>query len=87
MVGAADVDEVDVVGEGAAEGRSVGSVRLQLDVAREIAPGCVLAVATSTLDAPSGPLQGVNRGRITAVITEQEDRWAITAFQNTLVSD
>ena len=61
------------------------SVRYQLDVARVIAPGCILAVATSTLDAPSGPLQGINRSRIMAIVTEQDDRWAVTAFQNTLV--
>jgi uncharacterized protein (TIGR02246 family) len=63
------------------------TVHYRLDVAREIAPGCILAVATSTLDAPSGPLQGVNNSRITAVITEQDDGWVIEAFQNTLVRD
>jgi uncharacterized protein (TIGR02246 family) len=60
-------------------------VRFEVDVARVVAPGCVVAVVTSTLDAPGGPLAGTNHSRITAVITEQGDRWAVTAFQNTLV--
>jgi uncharacterized protein (TIGR02246 family) len=61
------------------------TVGFRVDVARETAPGCILAVATSPLDAPSGPLQGVHHSRIMAVITEQGDGWAIAAFQNTLV--
>ena len=61
------------------------TVRYHVDVARTIAPGTVLAVATSTLDAPSGPLQGVHHSRITAVLVEQDGRWAITAFHNTVV--
>ena len=55
-------------------------------MAREIAPGCIVAVVTSTLDAPTGPLQGVNQSRITVVITaSRSGRWSIIAFQNTLV--
>jgi uncharacterized protein (TIGR02246 family) len=61
------------------------TVRYHVDVARTIAPGTVLAVATSTLDAPSGPLQGIHHSRITAVLVEQDGRWAITAFHNTVV--
>lgn len=63
------------------------TVRYQLDVARAIAPGVILAVATSTLDAPAGPLLGTNQSRFTMVITQQDDRWVVTAFQNTLVRD
>ncbi len=61
------------------------TVGYELDIARVVAPGCIVAVATSTLNAPSGPLRGVNHSRITAIITDQGGRWAITAFQNTLV--
>ncbi len=35
------------------------TVRIRLDVARPLESGCILAVATSTLDAPRGPLQGL----------------------------
>jgi uncharacterized protein (TIGR02246 family) len=64
----------------------VGStIRYEVESARTITPGVVIAVVRSTLDAPSGPLQGVNQSRITAVMTEDEGRWSIVAFQNTLV--
>ena len=62
------------------------TVRYQLDVARLLAPGCLVAVASATLDAPTGPLRGVNHARLTLVMTEQDGRWAITAFHNTLVA-
>ena len=39
----------------------------------------------STMTAPTGPMQGVNRARMTMVIVEEDDRWAITQFHNTLV--
>ena len=95
-----DTDFVDIRGvhhrgDGAAIGHGhqaifdtvyAGStVRYDLDVAREIAPGVIVAVATSTLDAPSGPLFGTNNSRLTTVMVEQPDRWAVTAFHNTLV--
>ena len=60
-------------------------VRYRLDVAREVSPGCIVAVVAATLDAPSGPLQGINEARITVVITGRGGRWSIAAFQNTLV--
>jgi uncharacterized protein (TIGR02246 family) len=63
------------------------TVRYQLDVARAIVPGVILAVATSTLDAPAGPLVGTHQSRFTMVITEQDGRWVVTSFQNTLVRD
>ena len=52
-----------------------------------IGPGCIVAVVASTLDAPSGPLRGSTRSRITAVLTDEGDRWTIAAFQNTLVQE
>ena len=62
------------------------TVRFRLDMARPVA-GTILAVATSTLDAPSGPLQGVHNARFTMVIAEQGDDWRVTAFHNTLVAE
>jgi uncharacterized protein (TIGR02246 family) len=62
------------------------TVRFELELARPLAPGLVLAILGSTLDVPAGPLQGVHNARMTLVITEQDGRWAITAFHNTLVA-
>lgn len=61
------------------------TVRYQVTSAREAVPGCIVASASATLDAPSGPMLGTNQSRITAVVVRQDDRWAITAFHNTLV--
>jgi len=62
------------------------TVRLRLDVARPVAGG-ILAVATSTLDAPGGPLQGIHDARFTMVIAEQGDDWRVASFHNTLVAE
>lgn len=63
------------------------TVRYELDAARVVAPGVIVAVASATLDAPNGPLQGIHRSRSTLTIVEQRDRWAVTAFHNTLVQE
>ena len=63
------------------------TVNYQVDIARALTPGCVLAVVTSTLVAPSGPLHGTNHSRISATFTRQDDGWFITAFHNTLVHE
>ena len=62
------------------------TVDLQLETARTVAPGAVVAVVGSTLQVPAGPMAGVNQARMTMVIVEQEDDWYITAFHNTLVA-
>jgi hypothetical protein len=54
-------------------------------MARNVGPGVVVALVHSTMTAPTGPMQGVNRARMTMVIVEEDDRWAITQFHNTLV--
>jgi uncharacterized protein (TIGR02246 family) len=61
------------------------TVTYQLETAREVAPGCIVAVVAATLNVPSGPMQGVNQARFTAVMTELEGSWSVAAFQNTLV--
>jgi uncharacterized protein (TIGR02246 family) len=61
------------------------TVRFQLETAREAAPGCIVAVASSTMNAPIGPMQGVNRARFTMAITEVDGSWSVAAFHNTLV--
>ena len=63
------------------------SVAYRVEAAREIGPGCVVAVVAATLDAPTGPLRGINRSRITVVLTDEGDRWTIAAFHNTLAQE
>ena len=66
----------------------VGStVRYHVDRARVLAPGYVLVHASSTLEAPVGPLRGTNRSRMTVVLVEEGGDWKATAFHNTLVVD
>lgn len=62
------------------------TVRYEVRSARRLAPNVLLAVAGATLEAPSGPLQGISDARITVVLTEADGRWAISAFHNTLVA-
>ena len=66
---------------------AASTVVYRVEVARMLAPGLLVAVVAATLDVPSGPMAGVNRSRITAVLSREPDRWAITAFQNTLVQE
>jgi uncharacterized protein (TIGR02246 family) len=61
------------------------TVRYAMDTARWVAPGVVVAVVSSTLDAPTGPLQGVNHARFTLTVVERDGGWRIAALQNTLV--
>ena len=61
------------------------TVRYEVDEARQLAPGVVVAHATSTLDAPSGPLQGTHNSKMTVVLVEEGGSWKATAFHNTLV--
>ena len=60
-------------------------VRYEVDEARELAPGVVVAHATSTLDAPTGPLTGTHNSKMTVVLVEEGGSWKATAFHNTLV--
>jgi uncharacterized protein (TIGR02246 family) len=59
---------------------------IYVDRARQIAPGCVLVHATSTLDAPAGPLAGTHQAKMTAVLVEHRGAWKATAFHNTLIN-
>jgi uncharacterized protein (TIGR02246 family) len=61
------------------------SVRYTVDAARLVAPVVVVAHATSTLDAPSGPLFGTHNSKMTVVLVEEGGSWKATAFHNTLV--
>ncbi len=62
-------------------------IRYELERAREIAPGVVVANGRGTLDSPSGPLAGVRHAVSTVVFTELGGRWLAVAFHNTLVME
>ena len=62
------------------------TVAYSVDGAREVAPGVIVSVATSTLDAPGGPLQGVHESRVSAVLVEGPSGWAVASFHNTLAA-
>src|SRR6476469_2769165 len=59
--------------------------RIHLDRVRETAPGCLHVHATSTREAPSDQMAGVNQARMTAVLVEHDGAWKATAFHNTLI--
>jgi uncharacterized protein (TIGR02246 family) len=63
------------------------TVRYRLELARELAPGVIMAVASATLDVPGGPLKGIHNSRFTMLIVEQGDDWRIAAFHNTFVAE
>lgn len=62
------------------------TVEYRPEHARSVAPGIIVALAGATLEVPAGPLAGVHDARMTVVIAEEDGRWLVTAFHNTLVS-
>ncbi len=62
------------------------TVDLELEKARIVGPGVVVALVHSTMTAPTGPMRGVNQARMTMVIVDEDERWAIKSFHNTLVT-
>jgi uncharacterized protein (TIGR02246 family) len=63
------------------------TVRYQVLQARELADRVIVAHARGTLNAPSGPLAGEHASTITVVLLKQTDKYEITAFHNTLITD
>ena len=97
----ADCDFVDVRGEHHEGAIAVGAghqgifdtiyrgsvVEYVAESARKIAPGVVVAVAGARLECPGGPLQGVNRSRLTVVLVETDGTWSVATFHNTLLME
>jgi uncharacterized protein (TIGR02246 family) len=52
----------------------------------QVAPEVILGIVESTLDAPSGPLQGVHRSTATVLLLRDNGAWKIRSFHNTLVA-
>jgi len=98
---ATDADFVDIRGDHHAGAVAIGrghqaildtiyagsTIRYAVATARLVAPGSIVAVLTATLDAPTGPLRGVNHSRATAVLVPDDDAWRFAAFHNTLLQD
>lgn len=96
---AADADFVDIRGDHHTGATSIGrghqaifdtiyagsTTRYELETARLVGPRSIVAVLTATLDAPSGPLRGVNRSRATAVLSADGGEWRFASFHNTLL--
>jgi uncharacterized protein (TIGR02246 family) len=62
------------------------TLRYHVDRARVVGARSVLVHATSTLDAPVGPLRGTNQSRMSVVLVDEGGEWKATAFHNTLVT-
>ena len=62
------------------------TVRFQLDGARPIAGGVVLAHVKSLLKVPSGSFAGEHNALFSLVLVEDHCVWPIVAFHNTLIA-
>ncbi len=63
------------------------TISYRVDAARPLGSSHLLVHATSTLDAPAGPLAGINDSRISAILAWNGEGWQIGALHNTLVVD
>ena len=64
------------------------TIEYRIDTIRHLNDGLALVHATSTLNAPTGPLEGEHQSRITAVLTTPDDGpWRILSLHNTLIAD
>jgi uncharacterized protein (TIGR02246 family) len=61
-------------------------IRWELQQARALADGVILAHSLNTLSAPTGPLAGQHQARVSMVIVRTDEGWQITGFQNTMVA-
>ena len=59
--------------------------RMELLEAQRLSDDVIVATSRNTLEAPHGPLAGVNAAMSTSVLVRAGDEWRIAATQNTLV--
>ena len=59
--------------------------RMELLEAQRVSDDVIVATSRNTLEAPQGPLAGVNAAMSTSVLVRSGDEWRIAATQNTLV--
>ena len=62
------------------------AIRYEVESARLLGDGVVLANGRATLDAPSGPLAGIHKAVSTVVLVPGGDGWRAVAFHNELVT-
>ena len=61
------------------------TVRYQVESVDRPATDVAVVHAAATLEAPTGPLAGVNRSNLTLVLVRGNDGWAVSTFHNTLL--
>jgi uncharacterized protein (TIGR02246 family) len=61
------------------------TVRQALLQARRLTDDVIVAVASTTMEAPSGPLAGTRQATAMLVLVRTPDGWRIAAYHNTLV--
>jgi len=62
------------------------TVRYAVESVDQPATDVAVVHAAATLDAPTGPLAGVNRSNLTLVLVRSgDDGWAVSTFHNTLL--
>ena len=59
--------------------------RMELLEAQRLSDDVIVATSRNTLEAPRGPLAGVNAAMSTSVLVRAGEEWRIAATQNTLV--
>ena len=58
---------------------------MELLEAQRLSDDVIVATSRNTLEAPHGPLAGVNAAMSTSVLVRAGEEWRIAATQNTLV--
>jgi uncharacterized protein (TIGR02246 family) len=61
-------------------------IAYELETARVLTDGVILARSQATLDSPAGPMAGIHLARNTVVLVRDQDEWRAVAFHNTLVT-
>jgi len=81
-------DEIQRGHEFILKGPYAGSVnRYELESVRLLRPDVALAHVHAMLQIPAGPMAGDHRARYSMVLTREDGRWQIAAFQNTFISE
>jgi uncharacterized protein (TIGR02246 family) len=61
-------------------------IAYELETARVLTDGVILARGQATLDTPAGPMAGIHLARNTVVLVRDGEDWRGVAFHNTLVT-